>query len=75
MRDERGTLEFEANVANVKLFLHFLWRDRVIDVVTYWDFIRRVRKARATEDLRAIARELVEISKARKGENPRAHGS
>ena len=69
MEDERESLHFEANLANVKLLLRFLWRDRVIDVVTYWDFSRRVRKARATEDLREIARELVEISKARKREN------
>ena len=70
MEDERESLNFEANLANVKLFLRFLWEDRVIDVVTYWDFIRRVRDARTTEDLRVIARELVEISKARKRENP-----
>jgi len=70
MEDEREALNFEANLANVKLFTRFLWEDGVIDECAYLDFFRKARNARTTEDLRAIARELVEVHEARKGEGP-----
>ena len=69
MRDERGSIEFEANLANLLMHLRYLWRDGKIDVVDHFLFTRRARRARTIDDLRQIVKELAEKEKASTREN------
>ena len=70
MRDERGSIEFEADLANLLIHLRYLWRDGKIELVDCFLFTRRVRRSRTREELKAIAGDLARIYRSRIEEDP-----
>ena len=70
MEDERGTVEFEANRANLEMALRMLRRKRLIDGRTRLNFARRARDARTVKELRELGRDLARIVRSRRKEGP-----
>ena len=63
MKDETGEVEFESGRVNLQLALRGFWIEGELDGGTYWRLLRRAWRAKATEELLEIARELARIVK------------
>jgi hypothetical protein len=69
MEDERESVDFKVNLANIELALRILRDEKTIDETTYFDFMIEARRATTIDQLRKLGHRLARVTKIKKPMN------